>query len=622
MAGQRRVVGADRPDEAPDQPSARAKKLERTPQPVDTSGSTKVETKGDKSPQEIVIQCPPVSSSRPRSTIQRASTLPSQQLPSSSSNVVQRSRTAPNLDSRSTPSTPKKNFRGQEPANIGRSRVISVSTDGSITDNEDIPSSPATDVSTTLSPTFGRRLPSSPPRKTTPSRPSPPQHRVRGDSNHTSPQCFESGAYGGRHDHQTRTARTVRGSRRPAHTTSEPPSKLATNPSGISVRSATLRGTSRQHQSTKKVVWGSSSTNRPPSIQRGISDPTSHTSHDRSGSRPPPSPGGTSQLTYVSDDGCPASGLTRLTGDSDYYTPSFRDSEMSDADSEPPIRASSSSSKRKGKRRASPPPLPSSNQGSPVQESRCSSPSLSNGPSPRNSGSMSGPSHKKHRGRYSRPPSPRSGSSRRQARDQTPAHDPGVTLGQDVCHCTGPCPSCRKQRFPPFPPQFHPMMFHPAYYPHLFLPPPHMQTGYQLPHHVPPSYPYPYAIPQETGPAPSISSAQPIPPPSGYPVSATLTTHPPTAHPFDAPTNSSPPPAPTSPVPSPAPSTSPPVSSPPLVIGSPQDPPVTNQVKPELLEALDQFYQPPQRSVMVIDQSFDPRSPYSKNAAVPGFSNG
>ena len=524
---------------------------------VNTSNNTKVETKGDSSLEEIIIQCPPVSSSRLRSTIQRSTTLPLQQPLGSSNNTVQRSRTVPNLEPRPKPFTPKKVSGQKLPAsNAGRSRVISIPTDCSTTDDESAPPSPATDVSSTLSPTFGRHFPSSPPRETKPSRSSPTRRQKRSDNNQTSPQRYGSGPHEDLRNRQTPATQGV-------------------------------CGTSRQHQSTKKVVWGSPSISRPP------------------GSHPPPSPDGSSHLTYASGGEHPASALAQPTDDTDFYTPLSRNSKMSDDDSEPPKRGSSSGLKRKGKRRASPPPpSPSTNQGSSFQGSRPSSPSLSIGSSPRNPSPVPGSSHKKRRDRYSRPPSPRNGANRRHARDQTPAHDPG----QDMCHCAGPCPSCHKPRFPPFPPQFHPSMFYPGYYPHLLPPPPHMQTGYPLSHYGLPPYPYPYAIPQGAGPAPSVSSSQLAPPPPGYPMLTAPATH---AHN----TSSHHSPAPT-------PSTSAPVLSPPLVTSSPPvDPLATSHVSPELLEALDQFYQPQQRAVTVIDPSYDPRSPYSKKAAVPAFPN-
>lgn len=616
MAGEKRVLGADGLSETPSQSAAHVRKPERGHRAASTRNDTKVEIKGDNS-LDIVIQCPPVSNPRLHSTIQRASTLPPQRPLSSSNGPVQRSKTVPNLDSRPMPSTPK-NIRGQKPSgsNVGRSRAISISTDCSTTD-ETIPSSPATDVSTTLSPTLGRHFPSSP-RQTTPSRSSPVQQGDKGDEDRTGSQCRGSSASKDRHSYQMSSARSVRGGKSRDYTPAASPSKVSTNKSETSVRGATRHGTSLQHQPTKKVVWGVSSPNRPHSIQRGTSGLTPHTPLDRDGSCPPPSPGGSSQLTYASGDEHQASDLAQSTGSSDYYTPSPRSSEISG----PPKRASSSTSEWKGKRRASNPPSSSSpNRGSPAKESRSSSPSFS-ADSPLNPSSLSGPSHKKRRNRYSRRPSSRDGVNRQEARDQTPTQDPSQALGQDACHCTDPCPSCHKPRPQTFPPQFHPLMFNPIYYPHLYFPPLPMQTGHQLSHYGPPPYPYPYAIPQPTDPIPSISSMQPTPLPSGYPMPTAFATHPPAAHPFRTPPHTSPAPALTPDAPAPAPSITAPVRYPSLAAGSsPTDPAPTNQVSPELLEALDQFYQPPQRSVRVIDPSYDPRSPYSKKAAVPAFSD-
>lgn len=573
MTGEKRILGGDCSDEIPSRPVTCVRKPERQPQIANTGINTKAETKEDDSLEEIIVQCLPVSSSRLRSTVQRASTLPLQQPLSSPSNLAQRSKTVPNLDSRSMPST-QKNACGQKPpaSNAGRSRVISVSTNGSTTDEENIPSSPATNVSSTLSPVIGHRFPSSSPRRMAPSRPSPARQGDRGDEGRTGP-------------------RFVRGSKSPANT----------------IR----HGASHRHQPAKRIVRGSpTSTNRPSSIQRSTGDHTSHSPRNPSKSRPSLSTSGSSQLTYVSDDERPAAGLTRLTGDSDYYTPSSKNSETSDTDSEPSRRVSSSALKRKGKHRA-PPSLSSPNQDSLVKESHSSSPPLSINSSPQNA--ASGPSRKKRRDRYSFPPSPKNSVN---SREQTQPQDPGQSLGQDVCCCTGPCPSCHKPRFPPLPQQ-HPLMFQNVHYPYLYFTQPHMQTGYHLTHYGPPPYPYPYAIPQQTDPLPSISSAQPQPIPSGYPVPHALTTHLLTPHP---PAHASPAPAPTSSTPAPAPFTPTPVPSTSLVVNSPpQGTPATKQVPPELIEALNQFYQPPQRSVKIIDPSCDPRSPYSKRAAVPAF---
>jgi hypothetical protein len=593
---------ADDSGETSSQPTAHIKKPEMRFQTVSPSNDTKAVTEGEDS-LEIITQCPPLSNPRPRSTIQRASTLPHQQPQNSPNNAIQRSGTAPNLDSRSIPHTPKKNVRGQKsPAsNVSRSRVISISTDGCTTDEETIPPSPATNVSCTLSPTFGHHFPSSP-HRTTPSFSSPVRPGDQGNEDQTRHRCCRSGAYED-HDHQTPTATSVRESKSAVHIIPASSSKKATITSGDPVQS-TRRGVSHQHQPAKKVVWGSSSTNRPP-IHR---DTPSHAPRDRSESRLPPSPGGSSQLTYVSDDQRPAGARAHSTGDSDYYTPSSRNSEMSDTDPEPPRRVSSSASKRREKRRASPPPSSSPEQDYPVKEPSSPSPSLSIDSSPQNPNPVSGPSHKKRRSRYSRPPSPKNDVNYRE-RTQS--------LGQDFCHCTGPCPSCHKPRFPS-PPQVNPFMFQPGYYQYLYLPPPHMPSGYHLTHYGPPLYPYPYAIPQQTGdPIPSVSSAQPLPPPFGYPMPPAPATHPTTVYP-SPPIRASPAPAPLAPAS--VPSTSAPISSLP-VSSPPVDHPATKQVPPELLEALDQFYQPPQRPVRIVDPSYDPRSPYSKEAIVPALRN-
>ena len=581
MVGEKRILGEDSPDETPSRPAIRAKKPEKP-------SRAEAVIKEEDSLEEIVVQCPPISTSRFCNTIQRASTLPAQQSSKSSNNPVQRSRTAPTLDSPSIPSTPKKSARGEKPltSNVSRSRVISISADECTTDEETIPSSPATNVSTTLSPTLGLHLPS----YSSPVRPGD-----QGDGGQKRPRCCRSGMCGDHHNHRTPTSRSLRGSKSPSS------SKKATNPR-TPVQSTNQRGTSYQRQPAKKVVWNSSSSaHRPPLIHSDTLDPTLHPPREHSESRLPPSSGGSSRLTYISDEGRPDS-LAHLTCDSDYYTPSSRNSEMSDTDSEPPRR-------RKGKRRASPPPS-SQNHGSSVRESHFS-PSLSVDSSPPNPSSVSSPSHKKRRDRYFHPPSPENGVN---YQEQTEPQD----LGRDVCHCMGPCPSCHKPRFLP-PPQTHPFMFQPGYYPYLYFPPSHIQSGYHLTNYGPSPYPYPYMIPQQSDPIASISSAQFPPPPSGCPMPPVIATHPLTVNPNSS-TYVTPAPAPTPSTPAPALSTPVPIPSSavePLLVG----PSATKQVPPELLEALDQFYQPPQRSVKVIDPSCDPRSPYSKKANVPAFPN-
>ncbi|KAF9653247.1 hypothetical protein BDM02DRAFT_3265497 [Thelephora ganbajun] len=618
MTGKTRVLGADGSDVAPSQTSIHVKKQGRRPQTIGASNDVKAEIKGDNCLEEIVVQCPPVSTSRLRSTIQRASTLPSQQPPSSSNDPVQRSNTAPNLNFRSVSSTPKKSVRSRksQSSNVGRSRVISISTDGSTTDEETGLPSPSTNPSSTLSLIFGRNFPSSPARETMPSHSSPARRGDQDGECQTRPRRCSPGTYEDQYNHQTTTARSVRGNK--SNVPASPPKKV-TNAPRTPVRSKTRRETSCQHQPVKKVVWGpSSSTYQPPSVQRGTSNSKSRPTCDCSGSRPPPSPSGSSHLTYVSEDERPAGGLGHSTGDSDYYTPSSGESEMSDVDPEPPKRVSCSTLNWKGKRRVSPPPPSSSNQCSSVKESRSSSPLLSADSSPRGPNSASGRSHKKRRDGYSRPPS-LNGPICQESRDQTSAQGFSQALGQDICHCAGPCPSCLKPRFP-FPPQYHSSMFHPGYYPYLYFPPSHTQAGYQLSHYGLLPYPHPYAIPQQSNPTPSISSAQPTPLLSGYPMPTPLATHPPAIDPLNVPVHASPAPAPTSSSPIPALSTSVPVPSPSLV-SLPVEPPATKQVPPAFLQALDQFYQPQQRSVKVIDPSCDPRSPYSKKAAVPAFPN-
>ena len=605
MAGEKRVLGSDSSDELPSQPATRVKKPERRLQIANASISdTGTGTKGDNSLEEIVVQCLPVSSSRLRSTVQRANTLPPHQ-PPISNNPVQRSKTEPHLDSRSNPSTPKKNVRRQEPSgsNVGRSRVISISTDDSATDEETALSSPASNAS---SPVFSRRFPSSLPRERAPSRPSPARQGNRGDEGQgqTESQCSMSGAYKDRYDHRTPTARFVQGSKIPGNAISVSPSKKAINTSGTSFQSTTRYGTRCQHQPAEKVVRGSSSSkNRPPSIQRGTANPTSHSPRNRNESRLLPPTSGSSQLTYVSDDEHPAAGSAHLTGGSDYYTPSSRNSEMSDTDSKPPRRASSPALKWKGKRRASPLPSSSPKLGSSVRGSRSPSPSSPAESSPQNPNSASGPSHKKRGDRHPRSPSPGDNVN---SRERTQPQDPGQSLGQDICHCTGPCPSCHKPRFS-FSHQPHPLMFPPVQYPYLYFLPPHVQTGYHLTNHGPPPNSYPHAIPQHFDLLPSISSAQPPPLHFGYPVSQMLASHPPTAHP---PVHASPAPIPMPSSPAPAPSASVPAPSlSPVVDSLPMDSPATKQLPSELLDALDQFYQPPQRAVKVVDPSCDPRSP-------------
>ena len=577
MAGEKRVLGADGSDETPSQSSARAKRPERQQQPVGAHNNAQAEIKRKPSVEEVVVQCPASSSSRPRSVIQRASTLPSQHPQRLPNNAVQRSKTAPELDSRFVPSTPRKKVR-EPTSNVGRSRAISISTDDSINDDDVIPPSPATDVSCSLSPTFGN-LPLSPSRGATPSRSSPARRRDKYDVHQNS--------------HRLPTARSARG-----HTGAASPFKKATNTAGSSAHSTTRRGTNRLDQSPRKVVRDlSPSPGRLPS-QRGLHNAPSHTPRDRSGGRPPPSPGGSSQLTYVSDDERPAGGLTRSSDDSDYQTPSSRN--FSEAESEAPARVSSSTLKRKGKHRASPPPP------SPFLHS---SPSSFIGSSPRGPKSVTAPSPKKRRDRHTRPPSPRDGVNYTETREQTPGQDSNQPLIQGVCHCAGPCPSCHKPRAP-FPPYYLPPMFYPSPYPYSYFPPPNMQTGYQISHYGPPPHSYPYAT--QTDLLPSISSAQPLP--SGCPMHPPPATHPHATHPASVPVHISSAPAPTF-TPASPPTPSPSVGSPPV------DPPATEQVSPELLDALGQFHQPLQRPVRIIDPSCDPRSPYSKKAVVPAFLN-
>ena len=586
-----RTLGADDDDETPTQSTVRANEPERRPITVSAREEVRgeIEEGPSNSPREIVVQCPPISSPRPRSVIQRASTLPAQHTPRSPSNTVQRSRTVPDVDSRSTPSTPKKVRVQKSPAsNVSRSRGVSVTTEGFTTDEESIPSSPATNVSSTLSPNLGH-LPLSPPRDASPSRPSPT--RKGGDN-----EC--------RHHHRTPTTPSVRGSRCPGRATDGSPSKRATNSTRGSVRCTTRGGTSRQPHPLKRVVWDS-----PPQTNRQAPKNTvSHAPHDRSGSRPPPSPSESLQLTYASDDEDPAGDLTRLTMDTDYYTPSSRGSERSDSESEASELVSPSTLKGKGKRRASPPP--------PSPDPHSSPPSSHMGSSPRNPSSVSGRSHKKRRDRYTRP---RNDTSRQETREQSPAQDPSQLLAQDVCHCAGPCPSCHKQRHP-FPPQYNPMMYPQFQYQYVYLPSPHIQSGYQMSPYGHPPYPYPYPMSQHADLLPSISSAQPILSCSGYPIHPPPATHIPTSHSANVPVHASPPSAPTSSISALEPSTSAHVLPPPVDVGSPPaDTPVTQQAPPEILGSLGQFRPPPQPSVKIIDPSYDPRSPYSKKTAVPVF---
>ena len=619
MAGQKLVLGADGSEEVASQPASRVKKPGRGSQSVNRSNDTKVETRGHNS-HETFIQCPPASSSRVRSTIQRASTLPPQQPQSSSNNPVQRSKTVPNLDPSPVQPTPGRSVRRSTP-NIGRSGVTPAVAGGSTTSGEGALSSSTPNVSTTPGPTFGPHFPSSPPRETPPPRSFPTQQGDRGNDDRTSPQCCRSGTHEVRHNHRIPAARSVRGGKSSTHTISAPPPETAANHSVTPVRSAT--GTTRQHQPTKKVFRGSpQSTNPPSSKQRGTNNSTPHNPLGRGGNHPPPSSVGSSQLAYVSDDERPAGGLAQSTSDPGYYTPFSRTSEISDDDPEPPGGAPPSSLKWKGKRRASPPPpSPSPSQGSSVQEPRPSSPSLPTGYPPQNPDYPSGPSREECTNGNSCPPSSRNDVNRQEARDQTPAPDPNRVFGQDVCHCAGPCPSCHKPRLHPHPPQFHPSMLHfyATYYPHLLLPPPHLQTGYQPSHYGPPPYPYPYPVPQATDAPPSISSAQPIPPTSGHPIPTALRNRPIT-HSLSAPVRVSPVPTPSAPALSPSISAPMPPhptgDTPPLM-----DAPATNRVPPGTLEALDQFYQPLQRLVEVVDPSFDPRSPYSRGSTVPAFPN-
>lgn len=594
MTGKKRTVGSNYFHDTLVQPTTHVIEPEEQPRAVGAWNNTKVEIEKDNFPEEIIVQCPPVSDPRLRSKIQRAGSLP-QQPKSASSNPVQRSRTAPNLDSRSIPSTPKKSVRGGKPqaSCVNRSRAISVSTDGRTTDEESIPSSPATNVSTTFSPIRNRHLHSPSPREKKPSQSSTVRPGDRGDGDQERPRCCRSDGCEDKYSHRTRT-RSIRDGRDPVRATSVSPSKKATKPSGSPIQSPTRRGAGNCHRPTKEVVWGPSSANWPPSIDGGTADPTSHPTRDGR-SRPHLSPGESSHLTYVSDEECVAAVPAHLTDDSEYYTPSGRNSEVSGAESEP-------HTKRKGKRRASPAPP--------------SSPPLSIDSSPRDPDSVPGSSRRKRRDRRSRPPSSRSGVN---YQEQTQPQGLGQSLGQDVCRCTGPCPSCHKPRF--CSPPFHPFMFSPGYYPYSYFPQPHVPSGYHLTHYGPPPYPYPYAIPQHTEPIPSISSAQPPPPPSGYFMPPTLPTLSSNVNP-NPPIHVPPAPAPPSSASAPTPSISTPTTSSSSIINSsPVEPPTSKQVPPELLGALDRFYQPPQRSVKVIDPSYDPRSPYSKKSVVPAFPN-
>ncbi|KAF9784334.1 hypothetical protein BJ322DRAFT_1064209 [Thelephora terrestris] len=600
MAGKRRVLEADGFDKTPSQSSARVKAPERRPQTVSAQNDTKAGVRRDASVEEIVIQCPALSSSRPRSTIQRASTLPPQHPPRSLNKAVQRSKTAPELDPHSTPSTPRKRAREQT-LSVGRSRAISISTDRSTTDEEAIPPSPATNVSSTLSPTFGH-LSLPPSRNVTPSRPSPARGRDKDD--------------GYQNSHRLATARSARGVKSPGHTGAGPPFKRVTNTAGGSAHCTTQPGTSRRHQSPKKVVWDPSPpTNRLPS-REDLYRTASRTMRDRSRGSPPASPGGSSQLTYVSDDEHPAGGLVQSTDDSDYHTPLLRDSEVSDVESELLERVSSSTLKRKGKHRESPPP--------PSPFPRSSSPSSLAGSSPGGFNSVTARSHKKRRDRRARRPSSQDSANYQEAREKTPAQDFNQSPFQGFCQCAGPCPSCHKSRVP-FPPYYHPSMFYPIPYPYPYFLPPHM---HQLSQYGPPPHPYPNAISQQTDLLPSISSAQPIPLSSGYTIYPPPATHPPITHSAGVPACDSPAPVPVPTPSTPAPkpsiitSSRPTTPSPSVHVGSPPvDPPTTEQVSPEIFNSLGQFSQPPRSPVKIIDPSCDPRSPYSKMAAVPTFLN-
>ena len=586
-------MGSDYSHETLVQPTAHIIEPEEQPRTVGAGNNTGVGAERDAFVEEIVVQCPPVSNSRPRPKIQRTGSLPSRQPKDASSNPVQRSRTAPNLDPRSTPSTPKKDVRGgkQQASRVNRSRAISVSTESCTADEDSVPSSPATNVSTTLSPVCRRRLHSSSPREKKPSHSSVVRSGDRGDEDQEGPLRDRTDRCGDKHSYRSSTARSMRGGRDPVHTTSASPSKKTAK---TPVQSPTRRGDGHYNRPTKGVVWGPSSTNWPPSIDGSTPDPTSRPACDRR-NRLQFSPGESSQLTYVSDDECAAPVSTHLTGESEYYTPSPRNSEVSDIESVPPAR-------QKGKRRAS--PLPPS------------SPPLSIDSSPRDPDSAPGSSRKKRRDRRSRLPGSGSGANHQ---EQTQPQGLGQSLGQDVCHCTGPCPSCHRPRA--YTPQFHPFMFPPGCYPYSYFPQPHMSSGYHPTNYGPFPYSYPYAIPQQTEPIPSISSAQPPPPPSGFFMPPTLPMFPSNAGPTPH-THVPPAPAP----PSSAPASTPTIStvttsSSPIVNSPPLEPSTSQQVPAELLGALDRFYQPPQRSVKVIDPLYDPRSPYSKKSVVPAFPN-
>lgn len=628
MAGQKRFLAADGSEEAQSQSQSQSSaRVRREPQTANTSNNTNVGTRGDNSRGETVIQCPPTSSSRVRSTIQRANTLPPQQPQSSSNNLVQRSTTVPNLGSSPAQPSPERSARRQEPSasNVGRQGVTSARTDGPAAGDERALSSPVTNVSTTPGPAVRPHLTLSPPRGTPPSRPFPAHQGDQGHDDQASPPRRGSGAREEHRNYRTPDARSVRGSKRSAHTTTVSPPETATNASATSVRSTTRRGTTHQRQPSEGVVRSSPpSTNRPPSIQRGTSNSTSHISRGHSG-RPRPS-SASSQLTYVSDDERPAGGLAQSDGDPGYYTPRSRSSETSDADPEPPRGAPSSPSlNQKGKRRASPPPpSPLPDQGPSVQGPSLLPPSLSTTSSRQIPNSLPGPSRMGQEGGNSHHSSSQNVVDHEQACDQTPAHNSSQTSSQDVCQCAGPCPSCHKQRHPPYPPPFHPSMFniHPAYYKHFFPPPPHTQAGYQPSHYGPPPCSYPHAISQTIDLLPSISSTQPIPPPPGHPMPTTFSTdHPTTHHPHSAPVYASSTPVPTSSAPVLSSSVSAPVPPRPLVNHTLVDRPVTGRVRPELSEALSQFSQPLQRPVEIIDPSYDPRSPYSRRAIIPASSN-
>ena len=608
MAGRKRVLRPDGSEDVSSQATGRPRRQGGGSQVVSTRNDTRVRARGDNSLEETIIQCPPTSSSQLRSTIQRTGTLPPQQPQSSQNNLVQRSRTVPNLDTNPVQSNQsERSPRPQNPpaSNVGHSEVTSAPADAPTTGDEGTLSSPATNVPATPGSAFRPRFPSSPPRETPPSRSFPTNQGDRGDADQASPQRGGgSGTHEEHHNHRTPAARSVRGSESSARTVSVLPPETATNGSAIPVLSTTLC------EPTREVVQDSpSSANPSPSIQRGTSNSTSDP--PRGGNNPPPSSPGSSQLTYVSDDERPTGDLAQPINDPGYYTPLSRNSEMPDANSESPGQAS---------RRPLPtPPSSPPNQGSSGQEPYPTLPSLSTGVPTQIPNSQSS-SHRGNRGDGNlSPPRSQNGIDHQQSCGQTPANDPSQVFGQDVCHCTDPCPSCHKPRLPPYLPQFYQSMFqhYASYYPHGYFPPSHMQTGFQPSHWGPPPHPYPYPTPQPTDPIPSISSAQPIPPTPGYPIPTGLATYPSANHSLGASVRAS-----LTPAPVPAPSISTPASPHPLVSGiSPVDPPATNRVSPEHSEALDQLYQPLQRRVVVVDPTYDPRSPYSRGSTVPASPN-